>query len=205
MISTIELLAVISGAVFGVLAARRKGLDLVGVVSVAMMTSFGGGSLRDLLLDRHPLFWIEHSRYPVIVFAVACALSMLPRIPRTAVRLLDLADALGLGLFSIVGTQLALDQGVAPFVAVLLGVITGSFGGVIADIVCNEVPGLFRPDTPLYATCAFTGGWILIGLRQLALADSLDFAIATVAVVLMRLAALRFRIVLRSTRHGHDS
>ncbi|MFN5626880.1 MAG: trimeric intracellular cation channel family protein, partial [Planctomyces sp.] len=67
MISTIELLAVISGAVFGVLAARRKGLDLVGVVSVAMMTAFGGGSLRDLLLDRHPLFWIEHSRYPVIV------------------------------------------------------------------------------------------------------------------------------------------
>ena len=62
-----------------------------------------------------------------------------------------------------------------------------------------------RPDTPLYATCAFTGGWILIGLRQLALADSLDFAMATVAVVLMRLAALRFRIVLRSTRHGHDS
>ncbi len=203
MISTIELMAVISGAVFGVLAARRKGLDLVGVVSVAMMTAFGGGSLRDLLLDRHPLFWIEHSRYPVIVFSVACGLSLLPRIPERAVRLLDLTDALGLGLFSIVGTQLALDQGVPPFVAVLLGVITGSFGGVIADIVCNEVPGLFRPDTPLYATCAFAGGWGLIALQQLAVSESVAFPAATFVVVAMRLAALKFRIVLRSTDNPH--
>jgi len=89
-------------------------------------------------------------------------------------------------------------------VAVLLGVITGSFGGVIADIVCNEVPGLFRPDTPLYATCAFTGGWILIALLHLSVSASLAFAVATVSVVLMRLVALKFRIVLRSTRPGQE-
>ena len=77
------------------------------------------------------------------------------------------------------------------------------FGGVIADIVCNEVPGLFRPDTPLYATCAFAGGWGLIGLQQLSVSESVAFPAATFVVVAMRLAALKFRIVLRSTDNPH--
>ena len=81
MMLVIEVAAVISGAIFGVLLARRKGMDFVGVFSVAFMTAFGGGTLRDVLLDRHPLFWIQYSWYPVIVFFVAAAVSMIPRVP----------------------------------------------------------------------------------------------------------------------------
>jgi len=83
MMLIIEVMAVISGAIFGVLMARRKGLDFVGVCTVAFITSFGGGTVRDVLLDRHPLFWIQYSWYPVIVFFVAAVVSLIPKIPST--------------------------------------------------------------------------------------------------------------------------
>ncbi len=198
MMLIIEVAAVISGAIFGVLLARRKGMDFVGVFSVAFMTAFGGGTLRDLLLDRHPLFWIQYSWYPVIVFGVAAAVSLIPRVPNWVEKFLYVPDALGLGLFSILGTEIALEQNMAPFVAVLFGVITGTFGGVIGDIACNEVPNLFRPMTPLCATCAFVGGWLLIGCKLLPLPVSADFAISATVVVVMRLLALQFNIGLRA-------
>lgn len=198
MMLIIEMAAVISGAIFGVLLARRKGMDFVGVFSVSFMTAFGGGTLRDVLLDRHPLFWIQYSWYPMIVFGVAAAVALIPRVPKGVERFLHFPDALGLGLFSILGTEIALEQNVAPFVAVLFGVITGTFGGVIGDIACNEVPSLFRPMTPLYATCAFSGGWLLIGCKLLPLPASADFAISVTAVVLMRLLALHSNISLRA-------
>jgi uncharacterized membrane protein YeiH len=198
MMLVIEVLAVISGAVFGVLLARRKGMDFVGVFSVAFMTAFGGGTLRDVLLDRHPLFWIQYSWYPVIVFVVAAVVSLIPKIPKSAERLLHFPDAMGLGLFSILGTEIALEQGVSPFVAVLFGVMTGTFGGVIGDIACNEVPNLFRPATPLYATCAFIGGWILLVCKMMPLPDSADFLISAAVVVVLRLLALKFNIGLRA-------
>ncbi len=206
MMFTIEIMAVISGAIFGVLLARRKQMDFVGVFSVAFMTAFGGGTLRDLLLDRHPLFWIQYAWYPVIVFAVAGIASVIPRIPARIERFLYVPDALGLGLFTIVGTEIALDEKTTAFVAVLFGVMTGTFGGVIGDIACNEVPTLFRPATPLYATCAFFGGWSLIGCRWLDVPDSVAFGTATAIVVVSRLVALRFNLCLRAVggRSGQD-
>jgi uncharacterized membrane protein YeiH len=197
MIQSLELLGVISSALFGVLLARRKGLDFVGAASISLISAFGGGTLRDVLLDRHPLFWIKNPSYPTIVLVVALLTSQLRRIPMTLERLLHVPDALGLGLFSIAGTQIALAEGVAPVVAVLFGVMTGSFGGVIGDIVCNEVPGLFRPFTPLYATCAFAGAWLLILLQTLEFPDSVAAPVAVAFVVLFRLTALHFRIGLR--------
>jgi uncharacterized membrane protein YeiH len=194
----VEVLAVISGAIFGTLLARRKGMDFVGVFSVAFMTSFGGGTLRDVLLDRHPLFWIQYSWYPAIVFAVAACVSLIRRVPEWVERFLNLPDALGLGLFSIVGTQIALNEQVDPFIAVLFGVITGCFGGVIGDIACNDVPNLFRAGTPLYATCAFAGSALLVALTWLRIPESIAFSAGASTVVGLRLLALRFRIGLKA-------
>ena len=198
MMLVIEVVAVISGAIFGVLLARRKGMDFVGVFCVAFMTAFGGGTLRDVLLDRRPLFWIQYSWYPIIVFAVAAVISLIPRVPKWVERFLYFPDALGLGLFSVLGTQIALDEGTSQFVAVLFGVMTGTFGGVIGDIACNDVPNLFRPATPLYATCAFAGGWALIVCKWLPMPVPADFAISAAVVVVMRLLALRYNIGLRA-------
>lgn len=192
MLSLIEMLGVIASGTFGILLARRKQMDFVGVFSIALATAFGGGTLRDLFLDRHPLFWIENHHYPVIIFSLALLFSLWRTIPDSIERLLPLPDALGMGLFSIAGVSVALEAGCSPFISMLMGVFTGTFGGVIGDVVCNEIPSLFRPHTPLYATCSFlgSGGYLLLhasGIRETpALLSSLTF------IVLLRLLALQF-------------
>lgn len=205
MLTLIELLAVGCGAVFGVLLARRKQMDFVGVFAVACTTAFGGGTVRDVLLDRHPLFWISHPHYPVLVFVVAGVASLIPRIPGWVERLLPIPDAFGLALFSAIGTDYALQDGVAPFVAVLFGVITGTFGGVIGDIVCNEVPSLFRPSTPLYATCAFLGGWVQVGCQAWQLPPDVVLWSSSAVVVLTRFIALRYHICLKAIGADRDA
>jgi uncharacterized membrane protein YeiH len=205
MMLFVEVAAVISGAIFGVLLARRKQMDFVGVFSVAFMTAFGSGTLRDVLLDRHPLFWIQYSWYPVVVFVVAAVASLIPRIPGWVEKFLYFPDALGLGLFSILGAEIAMEEGTASFVAILFGVITGTFGGVIGEIACNDIPSLFRPATPLYATCAFAGACVFSIGKSLALPTTLTFVVSAAIVVLMRLTAIRFHICLRAIERRPDS
>lgn len=117
MYQLIELLAVIASAFYGVLLARRNNLDFVGVFCMAFIVSFGGGTLRDLMLDRHPLFWMKESHYPVVVFVISMVTSLLPRIPDKTERILSLLDAIGLGLFTIAGTNAAIESGTSFFIA----------------------------------------------------------------------------------------
>ena len=203
MFQVIEFMAVVSSAVYGVLLARRHQMDFVGAFSVALMVSFGGGTLRDLFLDRHPLFWIRESHYPVIVFALALVTSLVPRLPKGIEKLLDIPDALGLGLFSVIGATAAIDAGTSLFVASLMGVITGTFGGVIGDIVCNRVPSLFR-TAPLFATCSFTGCWLLFLLQKLSVPETIAGPAAITVIVLFRLAAIRWQWRLPQLDIQHD-
>ncbi len=191
MYQLIELLAVVSSACYGVLLARRHRMDLVGVFSLAFTVAFGGGTLRDLFLDRHPLFWIREDHYPIIVFVLAIGTSLVPRIPEAAERWLSVPDALGLGLFSVAGANAAIDCGTSLFVASLLGVVTGTFGGVIGDVVCNRVPSLFG-KAPLFATCSFVGCWLMFLLKSAELADVYAIPVAIGSIVAMRLAAIRW-------------
>lgn len=191
MYQLIELTAVVASATYGVLLARRHEMDFVGVFALALIVAFGGGTLRDLFLDRHPLFWIQAQHYPVIVFALAVVTSLVPRLPNATEKILGLPDALGLGLFSVVGANAAIEAGTSLFIASVLGVVTGTFGGVIGDVVCNRVPNLFRA-TPMYATCAFVGCWVLFLLEYLSVPEQLSVASAISVIVSMRLAALRW-------------
>ena len=192
MIQILELPAIIAGAFYGVLLARSQGMDFVGAFSLALMVAFGGGTLRDLLLDRHPIFWIEHTHYAVIVFAIALVTSVVRRLPSSLERWLNLPDALGLGLFTILGAGFALEKGTPIFVASMLGVVTGIFGGIFGDVVCNRIPSVFRPSSRLYATCSFLGCWVFLGLRELGVDESIAVPSGVVAVILMRLGALRW-------------
>ncbi|MGE3181297.1 MAG: trimeric intracellular cation channel family protein [Phycisphaerae bacterium] len=197
MIQIIEFCAVISAALFGILLARSKGMDFIGVCSLAFIVAFGGGTLRDVLLDRQPLFWIEHDHYAWIVFAIAIIGSILPRLPARFENWLDIPDALGLAFFSVVGAGVAIDVttfNVSPFLATLFGVITGTFGGVIGDIASNEIPRLFRPATRLYASCSFIGCWVYLLLRDTALSEPIALWTGVTVIVLMRLAALRWNL-----------
>lgn len=190
MDNLLELLAVIASASYGILLARRHGMDMVGVFSVAFIVAFGGGTLRDLFLDRHPLFWIAEPHYPVIVFALAVVSSCVARLPERLEGYLSVPDALGLGLFSVVGSKAALDFGTSYFNAALMGVVTGTFGGVMGDVVCNRVPSLFRP-APLYATASFLGCWLFFALQATPLPESYSAWITIAAIVTLRLLAIR--------------
>ncbi len=204
MFQAIEFIAVVTAATYGILEARAARMDALGVITVAFAVAFGGGTLRDVFLDRQPLFWIANAHYPVIVFFMALAACLVPKMPLAYKKYLAIPDALGLGLFSVVGTQGALEAGTTWFIATLFGVITGTFGGVISDVLCNRVPSLFR-SAPLYATCSFAGCWVFLGVGALGFAESITAATGIAFIVAMRFAALRWNVALPELHDGSDA
>src|SRR5262249_16886859 len=152
----LSLLSMFGVAVFaasGALAAGRKNFDWLGVVVIAIVTAIGGGTLRDLLLDRHPIFWVDDPTYlPLLLVSAPLSLAHVPFLKPPCASL-AVADALGLALFTISGAQVAEQRGLPGLTVVVMGTMTGSAGGVLRDILCAEVPLLFR-QTDLYATAA---------------------------------------------------
>lgn len=194
----IEIAAVFAAAISGGLEARRRQMDFIGVYFVALATALGGGTMRDSLLGRLPVFWVSDSAIPVYVLAFSLLVvvlypkSVLAR-PRVAL-LIDAFDAAGLGMFSLVGAAYAHQVGAPFFSAVLIGVVNGIVGGVLRDVLCNEIPSVFKVNTQLYATCAFAGSSTYLGLTHFGLAAPRAFAAGLVLTFAMRLLALRFKI-----------
>ncbi len=189
LITAGEALATAAFALSGLLAGARKRLDAVGLCVVAFLAAFGGGTLRDVLLDRRPFFWVEHADWLwALLIACLLAMSLLRRrhLPLTE-RAIQWPDALGLGLFTASGCQLALAPGMPGLVAVLMGVISAVAGGVLRDIVCNEIPTAFHDHRP-YALCAFAGAWVMVA-ATLAGWDA-DLALLATAAAVSGLRAL---------------
>jgi uncharacterized membrane protein YeiH len=187
-------IAVIASAVSGALEARKNELDLVGAITIALATAFGGGTLRDLLLGRTPVFWVLDPGLTIAAF-LAGMLSYY-RLDRISNRLFIVVDAIGLGLFSTLGAIYTLQLELSPIIAVLMGVITGIFGGVLRDLFTNRVPNVFRHSTELYATCSFIGTCVFIILVLFKVNRNLASIIGTGVIFFLRLAAVRFRITL---------
>jgi uncharacterized membrane protein YeiH len=190
----IVLAAVAVNALTGVLDAGRKNMDLVGVVMVGTATALGGGTVRDVLLQR-PVFWLNEQVYLVVAVATTLIIFFAVRGLRLPSRLFLIPDSIGLALFTIVGTQIAL-QWQAPWLAAsLLGVITGVVGGVVRDVLCNEVPLVFVRGE-LYVTAAWIGAMVLIGLQALGVSPVVAAWAGMATVLAIRLAAMAFRITL---------
>lgn len=187
----VETTATLAFALSGLLEAARKRLDAVGVCVVAGLAAFGGGTLRDVLLDRRPFFWVAHSEWLWGLLALCVGAMLFLRAQHLALteRAAQWPDALGLGLFSASGTQLALAQDMPGIVAVLMGVITATFGGVLRDIVCNEIPTALRDHRP-YAVCAFAGSWVFIVAVQGGVPEGLAMVIAAATATGLRVLAL---------------
>ncbi|HEY6135724.1 MAG TPA: trimeric intracellular cation channel family protein [Rubrivivax sp.] len=187
----VESVATVAFALSGLLEAARKRLDAVGVCVVAGLAAFGGGTLRDILLDRRPFFWVEHSGWlwALLALCVAAMLFLRARHFAPTERAMQWPDALGLGLFTAGGTQIALDASLPAIVAVLMGMVTAVFGGVLRDIVCNEIPTAFRDHRP-YAVCSFAGGWVLVAAHLLGAPQGLGLAAAAITASGLRLLAL---------------
>ncbi len=191
LLAGLEAVATIAFALSGLLAAARKQLDAVGVVVVGGLAAFGGGTLRDVLLDRRPFFWVEHANWIWALLGLSLLAMLVLRrrhLPLTE-RAMQWPDAIGLGLFSATGVQIALALGLPAIVAVLMGVITAVCGGVLRDIVCNEIPTAFHDHRP-YAICAFAGGWVLVGAQHLGAGSELALGLAAATATGLRLLAL---------------
>lgn len=187
-------IAVTASAISGALEARKNEMDIVGAMTIAFVTAFGGGTIRDLLLGRTPIFWVIDPVLSIVTFvATIITFYWLNRIPH---QLLNVPDAIGLSVFSILGATYALQLNLSGIVAVLMGVVTGIFGGVLRDLLCNRIPNVFRHSTELYATCSFIGTWVFILLTWFQADVFIASIIGAFVIFTLRLLAVRFKITL---------
>jgi len=186
--------AVAVNALTGVLDSARRQMDLIGALLVAVATALGGGTVRDLLLDRN-VFWVVDQTYLAVALGAAVLTFFVARACRVPPRLFLIPDAIGLALFTIVGTQVALQWHAPWLVASLMGVITGAVGGVLRDILCNDVPLIFLQGEP-YASAAWAGALAMIALQAADVAPVYASWAGMSIVLGLRLAAMRFRLVL---------
>lgn len=190
-----DLVGVAVFAISGALAAGRRRLDLIGVIVLASVTAIGGGTIRDLLLGRHPIFWLADPTYLLVILAAALLTLAWVRVARVPWPTLDVADALGLALFSVTGTRIAEAAGMPGIVCVLLGSITGAAGGVVRDVLTAQVPAVLR-EGRLYATAALAGTTSYIVLARLGATPRIAMIAGMIVVAALRLAAIRWEISL---------
>jgi uncharacterized membrane protein YeiH len=190
----IDLLGVGVFALSGALAAGRKSLDLLGVVVIAIVTAVGGGTLRDLLLDRR-VFWIADPAYLSVIVPTALLTVVLVRFRRPPEKALQLADAAGLALFTISGAHIAEESQLAGIIVVVMGTITGVFGGVLRDVLCAEIPMILRKGN-IYATAAIAGAALYVLLQALGIDRATAGFCGMGTIAALRLAAIQFDLSL---------
>ena len=190
----IEHAGIAVGAISGVLAAKGKRIDLFGVLVLALAAAFGGGTVRDLLVGDTPVAWLRGPEQMLNAVGTALVTFFAARWIRMPHGLLQVADAVSLAFFVMLGVGKGLAFELSPPVAVLLGVITGVAGGIVRDVLLGEVPYVFRREIRLYATAAIAGGIVNVLLQPL---GSLPAATAGFLTILsLRLAAMRWRLSL---------
>ncbi|MGB5357663.1 MAG: trimeric intracellular cation channel family protein [Eudoraea sp.] len=189
-----DLLGTVAFAISGVMVAMDKRLDLFGVFIVAFVTAVGGGTLRDLLIGNTPVVWMREYVYIfTIIITVILAILFREKL-RYLRKSLFLFDTLGIGLYTMVGIEQGLQAQLFPIMCIALGTMTASFGGVIRDILCNEIPVIFRKE--IYATACVVGGTSYFLLRNLSIPDQYVYVIAILIVVGIRLTAVKYKIAL---------
>ncbi|MBZ0155825.1 MAG: trimeric intracellular cation channel family protein [Alphaproteobacteria bacterium] len=194
VIYLLDLFGVAVFAVTGSLSAGKKRMDLFGVVVVALATALGGGTLRDVILGAYPVFWISDTLYIFVASGASLLTFVLARFFDFQGRVLKTADAFGLALFTIIGTQKALHLGVSPVVSSMMGVMTGVAGGIVRDMLSGEIPLILRAE--IYATASLCGASTLVALSLLHPIGRFDIIISVLVTLCLRLAALHWRLSL---------
>lgn len=178
-------------------------MDLFGVVVIATVTAVGGGTIRDLLLDRHPVFWIADLTYLATIVGSAFLTFLYTTVLHPPRYALPVADAFGLAIFTVVGAKVATGVGVHPVIVVLMGAVTGTVGGMIRDVLCGDTPLILQRE--IYATASLSGGTTYVLLTRTLLPEPAVTIVAVGVVFFARLAALQWGVHLPSFRIGQSS
>ncbi|NYJ28768.1 trimeric intracellular cation channel family protein [Allomuricauda sp. ARW1Y1] len=193
---TIDILGTIAFAISGVLVAMEKRLDLFGVLIIAFVTAIGGGTLRDLLIGNTPVGWMHDLTYVITIFiSVVFAIIFVNKLKYLR-KSLFLFDTIGIGLYTMVGVEKGLEAQLLPIMCVFLGTMTACFGGVIRDILCNEIPVIFRKE--IYATACILGALSYFLIVQLPVKEEFAYIAGILVVIILRLLAVKFKISLPS-------
>ena len=195
MLYAVGLLAVGFSAITGALAAEGRRMDLFGVLVLALVTSLGGGTLRDLVLDV-PVFWSTDDWFLWTGLAAGTLTFGAVRYWHPPHQFLLIADAIGLAFVAVLGTEKALAHQTTPTTAIVLGVVTGVAGGILRDILCGEVPLVFRRETYFYATAAFGGDLVFVLLHRTAFDRTACLVMSAGVILALRLAGLRWKLAL---------
>ncbi|CAM3354131.1 Glycine transporter domain-containing protein [Flavobacterium longum] len=188
MFHIIEILGTIAFAISGSLTAMSKKLDPFGVFIIAFVTAVGGGTLRDVMIGQTPVAWMKQLDYVyLIILGFVLALLFRKKLDRFRISLF-LFDTIGLSVFTLIGLQKGLETGLHPIICVALGTMTACFGGVIRDILCNEIPVIFRRE--IYATICMAGGILFFLLKALKVNDELLSVIVAVFMIVFRILAV---------------
>lgn len=189
----IELLGTIAFTISGVFSAMQKRLDMFGVLVIAFVTAIGGGTIRDVLIGYTPVSWMRDFNGPLVILITGIAAMLFKKYIKTFKTTLFLFDALGLGLFTIIGVQKGISVGLNPGVCIALGTITGCFGGVLRDILLNNIPLIFRKE--IYATACIIGGSIYFLLTSYVDMNIARLAAIT-AICSIRIVSVKYNLKL---------
>ena len=193
---TIDILGTIAFAISGVLVAMNKRMDPFGVLIIAFVTAVGGGTLRDIMVGATPVSWMRNMTYVYVIIGTTVFAVVFRNQLKHLRRSLFLFDTIGIGLYTVIGIETGLVAGLHPVICIALGTMTACFGGVIRDILCNEIPVIFRKE--IYATACIIGGFTYFVLKEFLTDQNYLFIIAGLVVIVVRLIAVRFKISLPS-------
>lgn len=191
MLYAIDILGTMAFAISGMLTAMNKRMDPFGVFVIAFVTAVGGGTLRDVLIGRTPVGWMQDLNYVyIIIIGFFIALIFRKKLDKLRASLF-LFDTIGLGVFTLIGIRRGLVVGLDPVICVALGTMTACFGGVIRDILCNEIPVIFRKE--IYATICIFGGVVFFVLRRFNIPEDALYLITSCVIIIVRIMAVVFK------------
>ena len=194
----LDMVGVIACAIAGTLLAQHKGFDIAGCILVSMVNAIGGGTLRDMARDRHPLFWMTDLNYVIVITVTSLILQIFFHLYHKIDKALKFFDAIGLAAFSVIGFKVALAQDVSPVIAVMMGVWTAIIGGLLRDIICNEIPLLLQRE--IYITASIAGSVTYLALDYWGVDAVTNEFMMLFIIFAVRMLALKFDWHLPSIR-----